>query len=149
MTLSFSFSDSMLIAILVFFIALTFYALLTAFADSPDDYVWVGGDKGIRQVPIYYVDIVECKGEINIHYKGCYKGEGDYITFVKGYNLHFWALPGCTIWDHEIYHAWGIDHVEMEQFNCPHPNTISHNSMQYDETNVAHWNPIYVWEGYH
>ena len=149
MTPPFSFSDMILMVILVFFVVLTFYGLVTAFGDSPDDYVWVGGDKGLRQVPIYYVDnISEFCVNNSIHIKGCYKTFEDIIIFVKNYDLHFWALPGCTIWDHEIYHAWGYDHVEMNQFNCPHPNTVSHNSMQFEEGNQKHWNPNYEWNGY-
>lgn len=127
---------------------LFFFLLFVLPAATPDDSVWVGGDKGLREVPIYYLDIVPCNSQSE-HIKGCYKHMEDIIIFKNGIDVYSWAMPGCTIWDHEIYHAWGYDHVEMEQFNCPHPNTVNHNSMQYDENNVAHWNPMYIWEGYH
>lgn len=115
-------------------------------AGLPDDTVWVGGDKGIREVPIYYVDEVHCNG-FNEHNKGCYSSGLDAISFLKGYDVHTWAMPGCSIWNHEIIHAWGYDHVSMQIFNCPNPN-VDYDSLQYDETFVKHWDPNYEWEGY-
>ena len=118
-----------------------FFLLLLLPMGSPDEWVWVGGDRGLREVPIYYVDFLEG------HIKGKYFAGHDAII-VERDRVHSWAMPGCTVRDHEIYHAWGYDHVSMMQFNCPHPSSESYNPMQYNHNNTAHWNPNYEWNGY-
>jgi hypothetical protein len=119
-----------------------FFIFIFAFAaDHPDEIVWVGGDKGLRQVPIYYVE--ELDGDI----KGVYRASEDSIYIMQGWGDK-WALPACTIRQHEILHAWGYDHVSMSQFNCPNPNSDDPMWGTYQEGLTKHWNPHYEWTGY-
>lgn len=119
-----------------------FFLLLIAFTGlEPDELVWVGGDKGIRQVPIYYVD------ELPAHVKGVYLANEDIIYVMNGYQTQ-WAQPGCNVRDHEIYHAWGYDHVSMSEFNCDNPHSEDPMWGTYQEGLTKHWNPNYQWEGY-
>ncbi len=91
------------------------------YANGQPEMIWVGGEKGLRQIPVYYVDTVVCGHKESPHIKGCYKSLEDIIIFKKNYDSDTWAMPGCTIWMHEVLHAWGYDHVEMHKFNCPNP----------------------------
>ena len=133
---------------IIFFAFLGYYLGVVAFGDEPDEWIWATNDwLGVRPVPIYYVDEVECNNGLNIHVKGCYNPNTDVIQIKKGYGQQ-WAMQGCTIRDHEILHAWGYDHVSMKKFNCPNPNDISNLWGKYEVDNIHHWNPNYEWNGY-
>lgn len=106
----------------------------------PSEIVWVED----RQVPIYYVDYLPNHSE---HTLGFYEPNLDTIFILDG-KQYTWAMPGCTVRQHEILHAWGYDHVNMHQFNCPHYSEASWNPMQYESENIHHWNPNYLWDGY-
>jgi hypothetical protein len=133
-----------LFAVLMIFTAWD-HLLYDAFGDQPDEWVWVGGEKGIRQVPVFYVDEVFCNHE-SINIKGCYDPNDDIIT-VKEHYKDMWVPRGCTVLTHEIGHAWGLSEAELDIFNCDNPNQDP-NHGKYDKTNIHHWNPIYVWEGW-
>ena len=130
---------------LIFF--LIAFSIPFVFAE-PDEYVWAGGDKGARQVPVYYVDTIYCK-EFNLHDVGCYNLEYDYITIKIGYR-DVWTPRGCTILQHEQTHAWGFyDEVSVGQlFQCDNPNDKSETQGVYDPQNFFHGNPLYEWKGY-
>jgi len=109
-------------------------------AVTPDELIWVGGDKGIRQVSIYYVDnIFVCSFEtLGYEIKGCYRGNFDHIELRKD-SVNNWATQGCTVKQHEILHAWGIGHgTEMAKFNCDNPNEPDYNKYQFNSTNITH-----------
>ena len=103
----------------------------------------------MRQVPIYYVDEVICNGDVVL---GCYftNPDDDYIEIKKG-KAYQWASQGCTIRDHEIIHAWGyVTESEVAKVaNCSNPNDLSNLYGLYEADNIKHWNPNYVWSGYH
>ncbi len=102
------------------------------FIAGADESVWVED----REVPIYYEDFIG--GDV----KGYYDPNKDEIHLLES-AMYQWALPGCSIRDHEIFHAWGYDHVSMSIFNCINPNTPDSNYLQYSEDNLKHRNPEY------
>ena len=129
---------------LIVVIAIFVIGVMKVYGDTPDEIIWaVNEEHGLRAVPIYYVDEIENHGE---HTKGVYNPVLDEIRILKGVG-DFYAVTGCTIRDHEILHAWGYDHVSMQEFNCPNPN-VDYDALQYRETFVKHWNPNYEWNGY-
>ncbi len=106
---------------------------------APDEYVWAGGDKGVRQVPVYYVETIYCNG-FNLHDVGCYNVDADYITIKIGYR-DVWTPRGCTILQHEQTHAWGFyDEVSVGSlFDCDNPNDKSETYGLYDSNNIFHY----------
>ncbi len=118
-------------------------------AYAADEYVIAGGEKGIRLVPVFYVDTVYCK-DYSFHDVGCYDPNADYITIKTGYRDQ-WTPRGCTVLQHEQGHAWGLhDEVSVGTFaDCDNPNDHSATSGQYDPNNFFHGNPHYIWQGYH
>lgn len=129
---------------LSFFLILVFSIIMIIgyFIDQANavELVWVGGDKGVRQVPVYYVDRVFCN-DTWIDNKGCYNGNTDEIKIKIGYES-MWVPRGCTVLQHEIGHAWGLSEAQVGIFNCANPD-IDPNAMQYDPTNFEHSDPLY------
>jgi hypothetical protein len=75
---------------------------------------------GYRQVPINYLDIDEDPCD-NPNMRACYMSqENPYIDFKKNDPLLFEKSKcGISSWDHEILHAWGISHTEMQLWFNP------------------------------
>ena len=133
-------------------LAFTVFFLHSAYA-APDESVWAGGEKGVRLVPVFYVDTVYCNG-FNLHGKGCYDPNADYITIKTGYR-DVWTPRGCTVLQHEQTHAWGFyDEVSVGTlFNCDNPNDKSETQGLYDPNNFFHFAPkqdyvvkVYDWD---
>ncbi len=137
---------SPLFFILPLLIALTF-PIATATEAEPDEYVWAGGEKGVRQVPIYSVYTVYCNYEMEEHTKGCYNPNTDEITIQRHYEDK-WVPRGCTTKIHEIGHAFGLNEAELDSLKCPNPH-VDPNQGQYQNDNFFHRNPLYIWNGYH
>ena len=71
---------------------------------------------GYREVPITYGVEKPCGFEVM---KGCYMSSANpYIEF-QYYDL--FSKPECalSVWDHEVLHAWGISHTEMQLWFNP------------------------------
>ena len=109
------------------------------YADA-GQYVWAGGEKGIRQVPVFYVDDVYCNEE-DENVKGCYDPNDD-IILVKSSHKDQWVSRGCSILLHEQGHAWGLSEAQLHIFDCPNPH-IDPNKGQYEKDNIHHWDPLY------
>ena len=133
---------------LIFFLIAIFFVNVYDVYAEPDEYVFAGGEKGIRFVPVYYVDTIYCNG-FNLDDKGCYDVMNDYITIKIGYR-DVWTPRGCTILQHEQTHAWGFyDEVSVSSiFKCDNPVDKSETQGLYDEDNIFHFNPRYEWKGY-
>ena len=114
------------------------FSIPLAFAE-PDEYVFAGGEKGVRLVPVYYVETIYCNG-FNLDDKGCYDVDADYITIKIGYR-DVWTPRGCTILQHEQTHAWGFyDEVSVGKlFQCDNPNDKSETQGLYDPNNIYHY----------
>lgn len=88
---------------------------------EPWDYVWVPtNDNSYRQVPITLttLSLPETSDNHCVNGTGCYMSGSDSIIIKQGWE-HKRATLGCTVWTHEVLHAWGISHAEMEHwFNC-------------------------------
>lgn len=121
-------------------IAFTMFFLHSAYAE-PAEYVWAGGEKGVRQVPVYYVETIYCAG-FTLHNVGCYDPNFDYITIKDGYRDH-WTARGCTVLQHEQTHAWGFDDEVSVGilYNCDNPNDKSNTQGLYDPNNFFHYPP--------
>ncbi len=128
-----------MIAYIIFF--LIAFSIPFAFAE-PTEYVIGGGEKGIRLVPVYYVDRVYCN-DFGLHDVGCYDPNADYITIKTGYR-DVWTQRGCTVLQHEQAHAWGLNEPNVGKFaECPNPH-IDPNRGQYDPDNFFHFDPMYI-----
>ena len=99
-------------------------------------------------VPIYIVDeITICKGKAEAGVRGCYHGMWpQYIEIERG-SLHSYAREGCTVYTHEVMHAWGYaDWVgPLEAFSCPpdyYAPDYSRPEMQFEVWNKYHVNPF-------
>ena len=129
-----------------FFIVLTLVPAVVYAA--PDEFVWAGGEKGSRQVPVYYVETIYCDS-FDLHDVGCYDIEYDYITIKAGYR-DLWTPRGCTVLQHEQTHAWGFyDEISVGSlFDCDNPNDETDTRGLYDANNFFHFDPRYEWTGY-
>jgi len=139
--------------LICFIAAIAVGSLHFAFAITIDEYVWAGGEKGVRQVPVFYVETVFCNG-FNLDNKGCYDTILDVIIIKDGYR-DMWTPRGCTILQHEQSHAWGLyDEVSVGTiFNCDNPNDNSDTQGLYDPNNFFHFAPkqeyvviVYDWD---
>lgn len=131
----------------LFFLLIVLIPIPIATAEDyiPDEFVWAGGEKGIREVPVFYTPKVFCNDD-NVDNKGCYDPNEDVITVKESYR-DMWVPRGCTVLIHEQGHAWGLNEAQLGILNCPNP--YERPDQQYDADNIHHWNPRYVWEGYH
>lgn len=85
---------------------------------EPDEILWIGGEKGIRQVPLYYIEKITVCGEVYekiIRFvRGCY-----YTLYVEMIVVEKqYRNVGTTVCDntrtHEIIHAW-VGHSHNHQ----------------------------------
>lgn len=81
---------------------------------EPNEYWFVDSilvDDGYRRIPVYYVDQdFYCS---NVLSRGCHvHGPGiQYVILVES-KMYDWDKEGCTVRDHEYYHAMGYRHGE-------------------------------------
>lgn len=131
--------------LLLLVLAIFIIGYLTNYADAFQETIWVGGEKGLRQITIYYVEILEtCNDSSATDTRGCYRSQDDKIE-IRIDSIGMWATAGCDVRQHEILHAWGINHgIAMAQYNCENPHEPDWNSLQYDPTNTKHRDPMYV-----
>lgn len=136
-----------IIIALVIVVALMFITAAIAYADTNEpDTFWaipnIYDDDKIRWVPVYYVEEdFYCKYSADLS-RGCFFGGGvdETITIVKSKEFQ-WARQGCTVHDHEFYHAMGYAHGEGPLGEtCPNPNPLTrdNSNMQYDQYNLKH-----------
>jgi len=99
-----------------------------AFGEGPDTYWYVSdiaNNYEIRKVPVYYVDVItECEHiDPNHTSRGCFiKGPQTEAIFIVTEKEFDWANQGCTVHDHEYYHAMGFKHgVGPLSSTCPMP----------------------------
>jgi len=75
---------------------------------------------GYKQIPINYLDMDEdpCG---NPAMRACYMSQEDpYIEFRENDPLlHKYGKCIPSMWDHEVLHAWGITHAELQRWFNP------------------------------
>jgi hypothetical protein len=79
--------------------------------------IWIPAGDGYQQVPIFYGEIKTCGGYSSSQsvIKGCYDDYPANIELDPRY-IHDPVYLGYTVWTHEVLHAWGYGHAEMEHF---------------------------------
>lgn len=118
------------------------FSIIIVYAEEPDIYWYVPNkDTGeIKVFPVYYVE-----EEFNCKYfgsttRGCFNGALGYIMLVKSTEFDY-VIYGCTVRDHEFFHAMGYNHGEGPLgIICSNPNIAepTDDNMNYDETNWKH-----------
>lgn len=123
-----------------------------AFGEEPDDW-WlipsIANDYKSRWVPIYYEDEPFYCGHSVILSNGCYiNGVTEEIKIVKS-KMYDWASQGCTVHDHEWFHAMGYKHgVGPLSKTCPMFGVIKFSykvQRGYDPNDPVDWDPNYVY----
>lgn len=122
-------------------------AVQYAFPEEEADEYWLIPNihKGyeLRWVPVYYVDeITNCGDKDPDHVRGCYYHgpNRDDIHIVNGKSFE-WANQGCTVRDHEWFHAMGYQHGKGPlSVTCPNPEWKweGREHMAYDSNNIFH-----------
>lgn len=75
------------------------------------EYVWVPRDDTYVKIPIVYELSKRCEEEGYMH---CFShGPIKQIEFTLDM-IWYPDKYGCSSWDHEILHAWGYNHKDME-----------------------------------
>lgn len=120
---------------------------------EPDTFVWVGLSGEYRQVPIYYVDVVnQCNEKLaeKERARGCYLGGIDEAIYLDKDELFDWSPQGCNVWSHEVYHAWGYKHnYGALSYTCPNPSweaSTDYLLKSYDPSFVKHWEPTHTYQ---
>jgi hypothetical protein len=79
--------------------------------------IWVPlADGGYEKYDVIYGDIKVCGGysqEAGKLIKACWDGNAKNIQVMPQFKDHP-TLYGQTVWEHEVFHAWGWTHSMME-----------------------------------
>jgi len=125
-------------------IIVTYYV---AYGEESADGYWlvpdINNNYEYRYIPVYYVDEVFYCEYKAYEARGCYvnKPSGEYIKIVESMEFD-WANQGCTVHDHEFYHAMGYEHgIGLLSTTCPNPNSITEDNtnMKFDPDNPFHF----------
>lgn len=118
---------------------------------QPDDYWYVSIIRDgytIEKIPVYYVDEpFLCEDHVGLA-RGCFVhgATGKYIKLVESMEFD-WANQGCTVHDHEFFHAMGYGHgTGPLATTCPNSAwewPDFNNGKPYDPNNIKHWDPLY------
>ena len=81
--------------------------------------IWIPAGESYEEIPIKYHPIEQCGG---YHAQkqlilGCYSDSSEAIQQIE-LNPDYVFDPtylGYNVWTHEVLHAWGYSHAEMEQ----------------------------------
>jgi hypothetical protein len=89
--------------------------------------IWIPAGDGYEQIPVNYEFITSCGSYQAIHQAilGCWtsdtKLDDNGVDFIIDKYIQFdpccvfdYAYLGGNVWTHEILHAWGYGHSEME-----------------------------------
>lgn len=141
-----------IIFVLVCSILLVIAATIVVQGEESADEYWLVQSKitqlGLAWIPVYYVDEITyemCPTEHES--RGCYYHGPDRrdVHIVKD-KTYEWASQGCTVRDHEYFHAMGYAHgVGPLSTTCPNPWNVSNDNTNagYEEDNINHWDPMY------
>ena len=148
--------------IVIWFIALFAVGTGSAYGEvkEPDE-IWsvpnMYNDYEHRDVFVYFVDVISfemCPAsyvkDMSV-VRGCYYYDGvrDDVHIVKG-KMFEWSYQGCTVRDHEWFHAMGYRHGEGPLGStCPNPEWQWSDRPQWDGSiDKVHPDVRKMWEGY-